>query len=134
MIDWSVAFNKKIGIQYQKKIDIGNKLISSFMNNNIDEEILYNESFDLLIPVITEIGKLDFDERVTHTYFFDINGNGTTIRRADVIISSSEFKIIRHNSRDNITLNTFWAIIEFIEWYNEQIELKRDRDITNILN
>jgi hypothetical protein len=115
----------------ESRREYGNRLVSRFMNT-VDQGIEYNTSFDLLIPIITVIGKLEPYDRVSHTYSFDINGNGTTI---DITHNShrSDFEMIRHNSRDNITYNTFSAIVEFIEWYNTKIDLQRDRTIDEIL-
>tara|TARA_R110000772_G_scaffold4683_3_gene16746 strand:+ start:348 stop:704 length:357 start_codon:yes stop_codon:yes gene_type:complete len=116
--------------EWSDRIEEANILISSFMSR--EEMRHYHTSFDLLIPVITTIGKLDPCERMTHTYCFEIDGNGTDIYKSHNI--GGEFELIRHNSRDNLTYNTFWAIVEFVNWFNTQIDLQRDRTIDKILN
>lgn len=127
---WLHEWLNKSTEESKLKMERGNKLISSFMYD--DDVILYNTSFDLLIPVLNEIGKLDTNHkvRVTHTYCFEINGNGTTIYKS----FGNDFEMIRHNSNNNILYNTYSAIVEFIEWYNGRLDMKRDRSIDRLLD
>ena len=74
---------------------------------------------DALLPVIEKIGLLDPNDRVTHMYQTEINGNGTTIYKT--IYSSHEDHIItRHNSRDNWIWNTWLCCNDFIDWYEKK--------------
>lgn len=79
-------------------------------------DMQFNTSWDWLMPVVEKIESLDYEERVTHTYTVEITGNGTSILPS---IWTGKRWLIRHNSRNRRLMNTYEAIIEFIERYNE---------------
>lgn len=95
-----------INSYYQK----GNETISKFMGH--EDVKLYHASMDLLYEVIEKIEDLDYNDRVTHQYTVAITGNGTTIEPSLWI---GERWMIRYNSRNNRKINTWRALINFIE-------------------
>ena len=88
----------------------GNAAISKFMGH---EEIKhYHTSMDLLYDVIEKVEDLDFNSRVSHQYTIIITGNGTTIEPS---VWAGERWMIRYNSRNNRKINTWRALVNFIE-------------------
>jgi|LakMenEpi03Aug12_release.lakeMendotaPanAssembly.Ray.scaffolds.fasta_scaffold744706_2 hypothetical protein len=80
-----------------------NKMIAKFMNSN-NSNIKYDENFNELIPVIDKIYSMgyEFEIRYDETYFKD----------------PSEAEIISSSFGYGVLLNTFNAVVEFINWHN----------------
>lgn len=94
-----------------KTIQEKNEMIATFMGNDApretwvySDEAEYHESWDWIMPVVDKIMQLD--------YAFEISQHGTYFKEIN------ESEIISEVSGMPIIENTYEAVVEFIEWYN----------------
>ena len=94
-----------------KTIEENNRMIAEFMGatgtdllgNNIESK--YHISWDWLMSVVNKISDLgfEFEIRAEETYFKD----------------TSEYEIVASAFNGSVLINTYNAVVQFIEWYNE---------------
>lgn len=81
---------------------------------HLPERMRYNSSWDWLMGVIEKIESLPAMED-NGNFFFEIHQDSVTVfnsTRMDIVI-----EVIGQGSRIN---NTYKAVIEFIQWYNQE--------------
>jgi hypothetical protein len=125
----------------------GNKLIAGFMgfktsrvdhNNRLvyneeyesgdrarEKEVIYHTSWDWLMPVVEKIENMVLHEALKEgvsAFDVSINGGWCEIEMGSqygMAFPEIDFEVIQHSSDSK--LNSTWlAIVEFIQWYNNQ--------------
>jgi hypothetical protein len=112
----------------QEEIE-GNKLIAEFMDytNNYwyqNNELHYHEMWDYLMPVVEKIESTHDD---FHGYFgVHISSNGCTIAgtRLNTSIENPHYAYFNDITHETKLSSTWYAVIEFIKWYNQQSKVK----------
>lgn len=120
-----------------KEILEGNKLIAEFVTEEPEvlrrdlkragtlESMQYHESWDWLMPVIEKIEKnTSYELTTSYDKRFEFIGwsvHWFTLKASDEILGYIEDK------RFNTKINAAWyAMVEFIKWYNENNNILRD--------
>ncbi len=82
-------------------------MIDAFMGHKVPHWYpKYDTSWDWLMPVVEKISELGYE--------FQIDANETYFKECD-----GDYEIVASAFNGSVLGNTFEAVLQFIEWYNE---------------
>jgi hypothetical protein len=88
------------------------QIVYDLNDGNCFDELLFDKSWDWLMPVVEKINSIVIDEVGTRV---TMRSNATLIER----VGEERWEAGPIITGEGMLINTYKAVIEFIKWYNE---------------